>query len=106
MIKAGRVHVIDDDPVISRGVHMTLVRHGYTVSCCADAWEGIAQAQADPPDVIVLDIERPGLDGIEACRLLRRQLPRVPVMFFSAGAKEQFLERGFAAGAVDYVQKP
>jgi two-component system, sensor histidine kinase ChiS len=104
----GRVLVIDDDPVMAR-LTGTLLKHGgYDVDLSADATAGIAQAQMAPPDVILLDIEMPGLDGIEACRRLRSIacLKRVPVMFFSAGAKDRFIKTGFQAGAQDYLEKP
>ncbi len=105
---AGRVLVIDDDPVVCRLVQVLLDRHGYRTEVRHDPGAGIECAAETGPDVILLDIEMPGLDGIEVCRLLRARagLTKVPVMFFSARAKEQFIDQGFRAGAQDYLQKP
>jgi serine phosphatase RsbU (regulator of sigma subunit) len=107
-VATGMVLVIDDDPVVSRVAAALLRRHGYCVECCPDAAGGIERAREHPPDVILLDIDMPGLGGMDACRILRQSpgLARVPVMFFSAGAKEQFIEQGFRAGASDYLEKP
>src|SRR5512138_3554094 len=88
----GSVLLIDDDPVVSRLAAFLLERRGYSVACSPDAAEGIARAGADPPDVILLDIEMPGMNGMEACVRLRRTVPEVPIMFFSAAAKERFIE--------------
>ncbi len=104
----GRVLLVDDDPVVVRLVQAFLHRHGYQVAARNEAEAGMACAAEFAPDVILLDIEMPGLDGIECCRRLQRQenLSRIPVMFFSARAKEQFIAQGFSAGAHDYLQKP
>jgi two-component system, sensor histidine kinase ChiS len=104
----GRILVIDDDPFMAR-LTETLLRHGgYMVDLAGDAAQGMARAQDMPPDVILLDIEMPDLNGIEACKRLKSipSLSRVPVMFFSAGAKDQFIKTGFQAGAHDYLEKP
>jgi sigma-B regulation protein RsbU (phosphoserine phosphatase) len=100
------VLLIDDDPVVSRFASLLLAGQGYAVTCCADPAEGIARAQAEPPDVILLDIEMPGMNGMEACARLLGVAPHVPIMFFSAAAKERFIEQGFRTGAHDYLQKP
>lgn len=105
---AGRVLLVDDDPVISRLTSSLLRRHHFDVRCLTDPRALLAAPESARPDVILLDINMPEMDGIEACRRIRRDpfFGDVPVMFFSAGAKEQFIEQGFRAGAQDYLEKP
>lgn len=107
-ISAGRVLIIDDDPVAARAAAGLLAARGYEVAQAPDASAGLSAARSGAPDVILLDIDMPGIGGIEACETIRRTpgLERIPIMFFSSGAKEHFIARGFEAGARDYLEKP
>ncbi len=105
---AGRVLIIDDDPVAARAAAHLLASRGYEVGRADSAVEGLSAARSRVPDVVLMDIEMPGIGGIEACETFRRTpgLERIPIMFFSTGAKEQFITLGFQAGAQDYLEKP
>ncbi len=105
---AGRVLIIDDDPIAAGAAAHQLASRGFEVGRAGSASEGLSAAKSCTPDIILMDIEMPGMGGIEACETFRRTpgLERIPIMFFSSGAKEQFIARGFRAGARDYLEKP
>ena len=104
----GRVLVVDDQPANLRVVSALLERKGYGVTVAEDGESALAAAEARPPDLMLLDMMMPGMDGfgvMEEIRL-RALLPRVPVVFLTAAQDRGLLLRAFEAGAVDYVVKP
>ena len=105
-----RVLVVDDDPVIADLVSFRLTRLGLDVSVETDGQAGLAAARELRPDLVVLDWMMPRMNGLEMCAALRadpdRSLARTPVLLLTAKAQEPDLERGFAAGATDYIVKP
>jgi DNA-binding response OmpR family regulator len=105
-----RVLVVDDDPVIADLVAFRLTRLGLDVSVETDGQAGLAAARQLRPDLVVLDWMMPRMNGLEMCAALRaepdEELARTPVLLLTAKAQEPDLERGFAAGATDYVVKP
>lgn len=100
-----RVLVIDDDPNVSEVVATYLDREGALVTVCADGESGLATALDDPPDLVVLDLMLPGLDGLEVCRRLQALAP-VPVVMLTAKGDETDRIIGLELGADDYVSKP
>ena len=100
-----RVLVIDDDPNVSEVVEAYLTREGAIVSVCHDGESGLAAALADPPDLVVLDLMLPGLDGLEVCRRIQALAP-VPVVMLTAKGDETDRIIGLEIGADDYVSKP
>ena len=104
------VLVVDDDPVIADLVAFRLGRLGLQVSVERDGEAGLAAARQLRPDLVVLDWMMPRMNGLEVCRALREDsdadLARTPVLLLTAKAQEPDLERGFAAGATDYIVKP
>ncbi len=100
-----RVLVVDDDPALSEVVGRYLRRHGFDVDYAADGTAGLAKALDTLPDLIVLDLMLPGLDGLEVCRRLRRIAP-IPVVMLTALAEENDRIAGLEIGADDYVTKP
>lgn len=104
------VLVVDDDPVIADLVAFRLGRLGVEVSQETDGHAGLAAARALRPDLIVLDWMMPRMNGLEVCAALRADpdaaLSRTPILLLTAKAQEPDLERGFAAGATDFVTKP
>ncbi len=100
-----RVLVIDDDPNVSEVVATYLRREGAIVETCADGEAGLATALQDPPDLVVLDLMLPGLDGLEVCRRLQALAP-VPIVMLTAKGDETDRIIGLELGADDYVAKP
>jgi DNA-binding response OmpR family regulator len=100
-----RVLVIDDDPNVSEVVAAYLEREGCIVEVRADGEAGLEAALADPPDLVVLDLMLPGLDGLEVCRRIQALAP-VPVVMLTAKGDETERIIGLELGADDYVSKP
>lgn len=101
-----RVLVVDDEPGLAELVSMALRYEGWQVSTAGDGASAIRQAQADPPDVVVLDVMLPDINGLEVLRKLRASQPGLPLLLLTA--KESLEDRiaGLAAGGDDYVTKP
>jgi DNA-binding response OmpR family regulator len=100
-----RILVVDDDPTISDVVARYLARDGHAVSCVADGNEALRSASERTPDLVVLDLMLPGIDGLEVCRRLRERSP-VPVIMLTALGAETDRLIGLETGADDYVTKP
>ena len=100
-----RILVVDDEPHIVELVKYNLRQEGYEVLVAEDGETALAKATTDRPDLIILDLMLPGVDGLEVCRRLRRE-PAVPIIMLTAKGGE--LERvvGLELGADDYVTKP
>ena len=103
--RASRVLVVDDDPTVSDVVRRYLERDGFVVESTADGAATLAAAAARPPDLVVLDLGLPGLDGLEVCRQLRSHGP-VPIVMLTARGSETDRILGLELGADDYVTKP
>ncbi|MFD6885768.1 response regulator [Streptomyces sp. NPDC059957] len=97
--------VVDDDPTVAEVVTGYLRRAGYTVESVADGPAALAHAGLVRPDLVVLDLMLPGLDGLEVCRRLRAAGP-VPVIMLTARGDEDDRIAGLELGADDYVTKP
>ena len=100
-----RILVVDDDPNVSEVVARYLEREGYAVETVANGRTALERALADPPDLVVLDLMLPGMDGLEVCRRLRALAP-VPVIMLTARGEESDRVIGLELGADDYVAKP
>ncbi len=100
-----RILVVDDDPTISDVVTRYLQSDGYDVDVAFDGEEALEHARAFYPDLVVLDLMLPKLDGLEVCRLLRAQGP-VPIIMLTAKGDETDRLVGLNLGADDYVAKP
>ena len=107
-INTGRILVVDDQAANLRVVGMLLTRHGYEVITATTGEEALALYADDPPDLILLDMMMPGMDGFEVMAALRgHDAPlRTPVVFVTAAHDRDLLLRAFEAGVVDYVTKP
>ena len=101
----GRIVVVDDDPSVADVVGRYLIRDGHTVECVHDGYEALRRVAEAPPDLVVLDLMLPGIDGLEVCRRLRAQWP-IPVVMLTALGEETDRVVGFETGADDYVTKP
>jgi DNA-binding response OmpR family regulator len=98
----------DDDPDILDLVAFRLERSGYTVLQARDGEEALALAVKELPDLAVLDVMMPKLDGFELTRRLRAEAAtsRMPIILLTARAQDADVQRGFDAGADDYLRKP
>jgi DNA-binding response OmpR family regulator len=100
-----RVLVADDDPLIQRLVRTHLDRAGFRVLSAADGEEALDVAATEQPDLIVLDLMLPKLDGFQVCTRIR-EFSLVPVVMLTARGEQADKLRGFEAGADDYLTKP
>ena len=103
-----KILLIDDDPLIRRIVTKTLTAEGYQVQEAASGAEGLALAQSQPPDLVLLDLMMPGIDGFQVCAQLRQnpQTVNVPILMLTALDQTEDKVRGLQIGADDYVTKP
>ena len=100
--------IVDDNPENLDIFRTRLARHGYEILTAADGEEALATARATQPDLILLDIMMPKLDGIEVCRRLKadRSLPFMPIIMVTARADSKDIVAGLEAGADEYLTKP
>lgn len=103
-----KVLIVDDDGFISRLVRMKVEQLGHEVETAGDGAEGLRKALDLHPDLILLDLMMPRMNGLEVCRQLRAQPAGrdIPIVMLTAKAQERDIEAGFAAGANDYLVKP
>jgi DNA-binding response OmpR family regulator len=97
--------VVDDDALMRRSLAFNLQQSGYRVSSAGNAEDALALAQRDQPDLVLLDIGLPGMDGLEALRHLKEQF-NIPVIFVTARRRELDEVLGLELGADDYITKP
>jgi DNA-binding response OmpR family regulator len=105
-MKPLRILVVEDDESITLGLRMNLEAEGYAVSIAMDGDEGLAQARADPPDLIILDVMLPRMNGFEVVRTLRGEGSTIPIIMLSARGAEMDKVMGLELGAEDYITKP
>ena len=104
---AEQTHVlfVEDDDVIREATQLALERDGFAVTAMPDGLSGLEAFRADRPDIALLDVMVPGLDGVSLCRRIRDE-STVPVIMLSARADSIDVVLGLEAGADDYVTKP
>ena len=98
--------VVDDDAPIRRMLERTLAAEGYAVSSSADGGSAMAEVERSAPDLVVLDVTMPGLDGLAVSRLLRRKGLAIPILMLTARDGVPDRVAGLDAGADDYLVKP
>jgi diguanylate cyclase (GGDEF)-like protein len=103
-----RILVVDDTPDVRDLLRYTLIAQGYDCLVAEDGPAGLEQAARDVPDLILLDLMMPGMDGYEVCRRLKGApgTRRIPVIFLTARAEVPDRVRGLSLGAVDFIAKP
>jgi two-component system response regulator MprA len=101
-----RVLAVDDDPPIRRMLQRTLAAEGYEVEVAADGGAALATVERSVPDLVVLDVAMPGLDGLAVCRRLRGRGLAVPILLLTARDAVPDRVAGLDAGADDYLVKP
>jgi DNA-binding response OmpR family regulator len=103
---AYHVLVVDDDPTVSDVVRRYLEQDGCRVRLAFDGADALTAVAEEVPDLVVLDLMMPGVNGLEVCRRLRRDLPDLPVVMLTALGEEADRVAGLEVGADDYVTKP
>ncbi len=100
-----KVLVVEDEPSLLETLEYNLVRQGYEVRTATDGLQALEMARQEQPDLIVLDVMLPGLDGFEVCRILRQE-SNVPILMLTARSDEVDRVVGLEMGADDYLAKP
>jgi DNA-binding response OmpR family regulator len=103
---SSHILLVDDDPLLRRSVAFSLERAGYRVSTAANAEDALGLADRDPPDLVLLDIGLPGLDGLDALQRFQGRPHAPPVIFVTARRRELEQVLGLELGADDYITKP
>lgn len=103
---AERVLVVEDDPSVRTALERALTYEGYTVATAADGAEALASVAAAEPELIVLDVMMPHVDGLEACRRIRARGHTMPILVLTALGEVSDRVDGLDAGADDYMVKP
>lgn len=101
-----KILLVDDDATLRSAVSATLERRGFAVCSAEDGEEGLAALDEWNPDLILLDVMLPGINGYSLCRLIRERGCKVPVVFLTAKSDIADKGSGFGAGGDDYVTKP
>jgi two-component system response regulator MprA len=105
-ISVMRLLVVDDDPSVREALALVLDLDGFEVATAQDGREAIRTIAVAPPDVVILDVLMPGLDGLEVCRRIRASGDRTPVLMLTARSEVSERVAGLEAGADDYLAKP
>ncbi|MGV3507946.1 MAG: response regulator transcription factor [Sphingobacteriaceae bacterium] len=103
-----KILIVDDEPDIRELIEYNLKKEGYQVYTASNGQEGVSEAKRSHPDLIILDIMMPKMDGIEACRILRtmNEFKNTFMVFLTARSEEYSEIAGFNVGADDYIAKP
>ena len=101
-----RILVVEDNPDLAFGLRTTLEIEGYDVDVAGDGAQGITRARAGKPDLVILDLMLPGMNGYQVLRTLRDEGVETPVLILTARGEEADKVLGFRLGADDYVTKP
>ena len=103
---ATTILVVDDEKSIVEILKFNLEKNGFRTLCAYDGLEGLRQARREDPDLILLDVMLPGMDGFEVCRTLRGEGDNVPIIMLTAREEETDKVFGLELGADDYIIKP
>jgi two-component system alkaline phosphatase synthesis response regulator PhoP len=103
-----KILVIEDDPATLRLVDYSLRHAGYQVITSSNGLEGVRKALGESPDLVILDVMLPGMDGFEICNRLKSEpnTAQLPILMFSAKAQEIDKDTGIKVGADEYLTKP
>jgi two-component system KDP operon response regulator KdpE len=102
----GNILVTDDDPDLRRVLRRTLDALGFDVAESANGEQALKEIETRPFDAVLLDVNMPGIGGIEACRQIRRKAPRLQILMLTVRDQEADKVEAFDAGADDYITKP
>lgn len=108
MPPVAKILAVDDEPELTDLMHYHLERAGHEVTTAANGWEAIRAVRTNRPDIILLDLMLPDLDGFGVCEILRRDpaTATIPIIIVSAWASTDSRNLGLELGALDYITKP
>ncbi len=108
MPSVAKILAVDDEPELTDLMHYHLVRAGHKVETAANGWEAIHAVRTNRPDIILLDLMLPDLDGFGVCEILRRDAATatISIIIVSAWASTDSRNLGLELGALDYITKP
>jgi len=106
--RKSRILIVDDDPIALETMAAILEIRNYEVLMAPSGLEGINRARKEKPDLIIMDVTMPGLDGFATCKMIREneEIKGIPVILLTGKVMLGDVEKGFAAGASDYMIKP
>ena len=105
--EAKTILVVEDSPVQAFAMIQLLEQRGLNVLCAPDGSAGVKLAKKSCPDLIILDIQMPGMDGLEACHIIKEDpaFQDVPIIFLTAHSEPEIFRKGLYEGAVDFIPK-
>lgn len=105
---AKRILLVEDDPSLLRAVSYILEKEGYEVLTAMNGLDGLTKAKGENPDLLILDVMLPGIDGFEVCHRLRAesQTAQLPILMLSAKGQAADKTMGLEVGANEYLTKP
>jgi two-component system, OmpR family, alkaline phosphatase synthesis response regulator PhoP len=108
MAESARILVVDDEPDVASLLTLMLKSHGYTVITAGDGQEALEKARNEDPDLILLDVMLPRLDGYKVARMLKfdEHYSHIPIIMLTAKVQERDKQTGMEMGANDYMTKP
>lgn len=106
MEKQPKLLIVEDEPNLAEGLKDNFEFEGFAVSMAGDGHDALEKAEREAPDLILLDVMLPGIDGLEVCRILRARGMRMPILMVTARSQEEDIIEGLERGADDYVTKP
>ena len=105
-MRPGKILVVDDDPEVRMATRDFLASKGYEVAVAEGGREALRMIEASPPDVVLLDVAMPVMDGMETLRRIVATHPAMPVIMVTANADIEITSKVLQLGAADYVPKP
>src|ERR1700692_2940887 len=105
-IENGTILVVDDDNALRRSLRMTLAGMGFTIIEAARGEEALSLVRVTWFDAVLMDVEMPGMGGVETCRSIRHAMARMPILMLSVKDSETEMVEALDAGADDYIKKP
>jgi two-component system KDP operon response regulator KdpE len=105
-MESGLILVVDDEMSIRRALHTTLQKLGFKIVEAARGEEALSLVRLNPFDAVLLDINMPGMNGVDTCRSMRRLFPRIPILMLTVRDSEDDKVEALDAGADDYITKP
>ena len=98
--------LVDDDDALRRTLGRFLARRGHSVVMASDGVNALHLVHVSPPDLLLCDIQMPGMDGIRVLQMVRQQLPDLPVILMTGGRDIDFAIEALRSGATDFLKKP